>query len=330
VISRLVHRSQEVSMKRTRTAGGKRNFPVSLLVAALALIIAAAGPATAGSPAIPCGEATAPQCGGQCPLGQRCIASAGALTSIGIFAFAACGNAREPVRHEAQGANGECECAEVRCGGAPLGQDQGCCNGRAFTLGTQGCCNGVLVDADTACECDGLSIDLAVTGCCGEEDNEQIFYPALQTCCQQPVTTEGCSGNVSTTSTFNLGFECCPGPVASASQFCDGQCAGSECASSGCCQCTDCIVGPQCAAGGPTLIEGIPIACAVGCFSEACNFSDLDLVQHPGGICTESGSCLATVAPVPAATHAGLVLAIGALVAASGLAFVRRRSRTRG
>jgi hypothetical protein len=164
-----------------------------------------------------------------------------------------CPEARaEPIEQEAQAANGECECAEVRCGGVPLGPDQGCCNGRPFTLGTEGCCHGVIVDASTPCKCQGEAIDLAVAGCCGS-----IFDPALETCCHQVEGGEACNVDIYTTSTFNLGFDCCPGPVASESEFCDGQCVGSECAASGgCCQCSGCLAGPQCVAGGAESIEG--------------------------------------------------------------------------
>ncbi len=314
-------------MERTGLSGRRGVSWLILRVAVLSLTIAAAaGPAAAGPAPPPCGEATAPQCGGQCPAGQRCVASPDTFSRIAVTLALLCPDASvAPIQQESQAANGECECAEVRCGGVVLGQDQGCCNGRPFTLGLQGCCKGAIVDAGAPCECNEEAIDLAVAGCCGEQGSEQPFDPALEACCQQPVAAGACSGHLSTISTFNLGFDCCAGPDASSSRFCDGQCAGSECAASGgCCQCEGCLAGPQCVdAGASTVIDGIPIGCAVGCLAESC--LDFENVTHlANSMCTEGGSCVPRE-PVPAATPTSLVVAVGLLVAASGLAFARRR-----
>lgn len=292
---------------------------VRICEVALAIVVLGCVPAFAVGP-LPCGEVTIPQCGGTCPDGQRCIATSDFL--LVVTAVATCGPT-EPLRSEAAAQNGDCECAVVPCGGVPLAQNQGCCNGRAFTLGTQGCCHGVIVDATQACEC-GESIDLATTGCCGDTTP---FDPALQTCCQQPVTQEGCTGTVSTVSSFNFGFDCCPSAVATASEFCDGRCEGSTCESdAACCQCEECFEAPRCAAGGPTVIEGLPIACLVGCFTQAC--FQLEATQVDGGTCTEDGRCVRP-AVTPAVSRGGMLLAAGLLAATGGLALMRLR-KTRG
>jgi len=309
--------------------GARMNPRQGRLVIGVALglivtVVVAAGirPAKALIPPA-CSEAGAPTCGGTCPEGLRCIATSDALSSIAISASLTCG-AAQPVRRERAASDGGCECADVRCGGAPLAQDQGCCNGHPFTLGVQGCCHGQIVAAGEPCNCNGTAINLATTACCGEAENAQTYNPAVAACCEQMNTTESCQVVVSTTSTFNFGFDCCPstGQV----QFCDGQCHGSQCESIGCCRCESCF-GQEaaCAPGGKTVVEGIEVACIVGCLDQACtnNANQIDMAM-----CTEAGACVAE-APAPTVSRGGLLVTVLVLAAGGAIAIARRRRSLR-
>jgi hypothetical protein len=262
----------------------------------------------------PCGEVTAPVCGGVCPAGQRCVP---AFAEINIFVVEQDQVHQPPSPGSAP--QGECQCIEAVCGGVTLEDGQGCCNGVPYAIGVQGCCNGTVQGVDEPCDC---TDDLSASGCCSiffDGGTQTIEYPPdVAACCQHSSTIAGVPVSVLSAYTLNAGVDCCG--AAGAPALCGGTCQGSECAVTGCCTCGDCLItdGPFCAAADTEL--GCAAACFLGglCFENPARFDN--------GVCSEAGTCqLTDPAEAPAVSHTGLFAAIGLLTLVAAGAFARRR-----
>jgi hypothetical protein len=263
----------------------------------------------------PCGEVTAPVCGGVCPSGQRCVPT---FAVIDIFVVLN-GQMSQPPSPGNAPPEEECQCIEALCGGVTLADGQGCCNGVPYQIGVQGCCDGQLQAVDAPCDC---TDDLSASGCCSivfDGQPQIIEYPPdIAACCQHSLTIAGFPATTLSVYTLNAGVDCCG--AAGAPQLCGGTCEGSECAATGCCTCSDCLTTNEafCAAADTEL------GCAAACFLEGLCFENP--ARFDNGVCSEAGNCrLTNPAEAPAVSNAGLFAAIGLLTLVAGGAFARRR-----
>lgn len=299
---------------------------------------------------VPCGESGSPVCGGTCPAGTRCIDTNN--LQLTIILLVATGTDEE------QGATTSCECVEVRCGGVPLENGQGCCNGTPFTIGLQGCCNGEIVPVDSECFCgslrlaqeqiNGPTIDLRERGCC------ELGFPVRATdpptesglfdttfnvaeggCCQRRLLGENFPEDpfvaTEATYTFGTGLDCCPdGPIALPEELdvnlqealdLAGLCAGT-------CFESECATQDCCRCEG--CIEEIEGTCISAgsqstCESLCSTFGCEGVTYVANAMCTEDGSCIPSATAAPAASSTGLVTLLLALMAIGGFAIVARR-----
>ena len=258
-----------------------------------------------------CGD-SGPACDGECPAGQRCISSAVSISVSTIFPPH--GTPQQPAE---QGSEQEgCRCAEVRCGGELLEEDEGCCNGHKYTLGVLGCCAGIVVPVNEPCSC---TDDLGTQACCflrieGVGSTTIIYDPHQSACCQRIVVVDGFQGILQTGYSFSTGFDCCGGPTEAS--FCPGACQGAACVASGCCVCSSCELGND----DHCVAADTPDGCNTQCFLDTCDGDRL--VQ--GGVCGVGASACGAVAP--AASRWSLVLLVGVLGA---IALIRLAQRTR-
>ena len=277
----------------------------TLILVAL-LLLPNAGRAT------PCGDELAPGCDGTCPTGQRCVRSDHFFDSETIVEGTLPARPRNP---QAPDGRFGCECLSVLCGGEPLADNEGCCNGRRFTFGLQGCCAGVVQSVSEPC----ADCDLSVTGCCsltiGESAAGFEFDLHNATCCQQHVMVGGFPGINVIEYAFSTGVDCCPS--ATTSTLCPGTCEGSTCIAGGCCSCTECLFTSQTCAESDRAEN-----CFLACSASACQgFSDPFTQQS---VCSGDGACVAAPS-VPATSHTGLGVTIASLVLVAGFAIARRR-----
>jgi hypothetical protein len=281
---------------------------------AAALVVAGASMASANAP-VDCGESMAPQCGGACPAGQRCLP-----TFAEIFIVIVENEQVAQPASRGQAPQDECACFEALCAGVPLDDGQGCCNGVPFTIGVQGCCDGQIQDVGEPCDC---TDDLAELGCCTIDFNggsQSVLYDANgAACCQNSPSVGGVPATTLTAYTLNSGVDCCSSG-GSASQTCGGPCQGSECAASGCCTCGECegVDAPFCAVGDTEL--GCDTACFLGgvCFE--------NLARFDNAVCSRTGACQVTdPAAAPTVSQTGMFAAIGILLLVAAGALARRR-----
>jgi len=346
VSSRAEHAGEEGHHAYARDGVGRsrRGFAIVVLAGALWSTLCGAD-ALAGGPQ-PCGNETAPACNGTCPAGTRCVSLVdGTLSMAGLGPQS--GQSPSPD----QGATGtvagaQCGCQIVLCGGVPIDNTQSCCNGVPFTLGSQGCCRGAVVPANTPCDCNGMYdvVDFAGDG----KPPPNISFPADNCCANTsvfasagPANQTGCClrNGLAVEYTLNAGFDCCP---QSGPDFCFGDCERGQCVSDNCCECTSCAGDSaqlcklpastlefcseflNCATSvtqGPVLQE---TACFIECFLVGPTCDESALVEDAS--CSGNG-CLSNVtAEAPAASSAGLVLAVLALVAVATVAIMRARA----
>jgi hypothetical protein len=300
---------------------------------------------------VSCGESGSPVCGGTCPSGTRCIDTENLQLAIVISILVA----------EEEGVSPDsCQCVEVRCGGVPLENGQGCCNGIPFTIGVQGCCNGEIVPVDSECFCgsivdaqeqiQGPPVDLRENGCCGlgfvplppDSSAEQgLFGPTFnvveQGCCQRGSLDNNLLQNgpvvlgSESTYTFGTGLDCCPGGPIGPLQDLEldlqdaldlaGLCAGT-------CFGSECATQDCCRCEG--CIEEIEGTCISAgsqstCESLCSTFGCEGATYVANAMCSEDGSCIPSATAAPAASSTGLFILLAALLAVGGFAILSRR-----
>jgi hypothetical protein len=241
-----------------------------------------------------CGKAESPECNGECPPGLRC-------TQMSRFIFE---GLREPAANAS--ANGPqlgiepeeppCACLEVACGGVPLEDGQGCCNGEVTDL----------VNATVQCPCSP--------------------EPARVACCEN----EGPSGRSLAIYSYNLPIDCCAGTP------CGGSCRGAECAGEDCCVCEPVDnpnAGPPPACAAADSDVGCKVGCffspeGIGTFPvPGFGLANHSGVRIEGGTCGEEG-CIPPRAEAPAASSTGLALSVVCLAAIGALTLLRRRRQS--
>lgn len=300
---------------------------------------------------VPCGQSGSPVCGGTCPSGMRCIDTENLQVTISISVLLA----------EEEGTSPDsCRCVEVNCGGVPLENGQGCCNGTPFTIGVEGCCNGEVVPVDSECFCgdisgaqqvQGVPIDLHERGCCGvgsilpptDSSTESGFLDSSfsvveEGCCQRTLldgnqTQDPLFVASESTYTFGTGLDCCPGGSIVPPEDLEldiqealdlaGLCAGT-CFDSECAS-QDCCRCEACTddLGDACIAAGSQSTCESLCTTLACEGA----TYVANAMCSEDGSCIPSAAAAPAASSTGLLALLAALLAVGGFAILGRRKR---
>ena len=190
-------------------------------------------PATYAVQPTPCGEATAPVCGGVCPAGQRCLP---AFAEIVIFVVVN-GQVSQPPspgarRNRSASASKPSAAAWLRRWARML-QRRSLHDRRAGMLRRS------LQSVDEPCDC---TDDLSAYGCCSivfDDEPQTIEYPPLiAACCQHPQRSGRRLGDHADRLHVERRRRLLRRRGRAA--LCGGTCEGSECAVTGCCTCDDC------------------------------------------------------------------------------------------